>query len=197
MAQNFQPSSFIPKKTLASSPIQGEVTKGSINIFLLISVIIFVVSLLGAGGVFLYERVLIGNVEEQKASLERAREAFEPSLIEVLARLDTRIEVAEDLIANHITVSPFFGLLETLTLKTVRFNGFDFSRNELGNLDVVMEGVAQNYTAVALQADLFGNNENIQDPIFSNFTLDDDGSVKFNLSLSLDSAFLLYENNTN
>jgi len=195
--QQFQPSSFIPKKSPASSPIKGQRTRRSVNAFLLIAAIIFVISILAAAGMFLYERISSANVEEQKVQLERAKDAFEPRLIEELARLDKRINVAEGLMAEHITVSPFFTLLSTLTLKSIGFETFAFSRDELGNLTVRMDGVSADYSSIALQSDLLGNNENIIDPIFSNFVLDSEGRVSFALELSVNGNFLLYENSVN
>ncbi len=190
----FQPSSFIPKKNPVSSPMPGQQTRRSVNVFLLISAIIFVISILSAGGVFIYEQVANKNIEEQKNQLERAKDAFDPRLIEELARLDKRISVAEALMADHITVSPFFELLSSLTLQSISFESFSFTKDDLGNLGVEMSGVSKNYTSIALQSDLLGNNENIIDPIFSNFVLDEDGNVSFELSLFLNNNFLLYEN---
>ncbi len=194
MAGNFQPSSFIPKKNLSATGKPSKVTR-SVNIFLIIAGIIFVLTLVGAGAAFFYERTLTSSLANKQTSLERARDAFEPRLIEELARLDTRMEVAEHLLDRHITATPFLRLLSENTLRSVQFETFNFARAENGALLVVMDGIAESYGAIALQSELFGNNEYIQDPIFSDFSLENDGTVLFTVELFVDDDLLLYVNN--
>ena len=56
-----------------------------------------------------------------------------------------------------------------------------------------MKGVADGYLSIALQADLFGKNKNLIDPVFSNLALDDKGNVIFNLTFSVDKNFVNYK----
>jgi len=192
MPGDFQPSSFIPKKTLINTNPGSSAPQ--INVFMLIAGIIFVVSLIGAGASFLYERVVASDLVKQQESLNRAKEAFEPRTISTLSRVDLRLGVAERLLNEHITVSPFFELLSTATLKTVQFNNFDFSRSSDGTLGVVMSGVAESYRSIALQSERFGENEHIQSPIFSDFTLDESGNVTFSVEFTVSNDLLLYSN---
>jgi hypothetical protein len=46
---------------------------------------------------------------------------------------------------------------------------------------------------VALQSDLFAQNKNLIDPVFSNLTLDDKGNVDFDLEFSVDPSFINYK----
>lgn len=196
MQADFQPSSFIPKKTIQNPTLSagGAVSKGRINAFMLVAGIVFTMTLLGSMGVFLYERYLVSNLASQKESLERARDAFEPRLIEELAKVDTRLDVAGSLLDGHVTISPFFELLGRLTLKTVRFEEFEFTRGVDGLVEVRMKGVAESYRSIALQSELFGDDENIQSPVFSDFKLDELGNVQFSVILSVSNDFLRYAN---
>jgi hypothetical protein len=56
-----------------------------------------------------------------------------------------------------------------------------------------MSGVAMGYRAIALQSDLFAENKNLIDPVFSNLTLDSDANVLFDLDFSVDSNFVNYK----
>ncbi|PIP86981.1 hypothetical protein COW81_02615 [Candidatus Campbellbacteria bacterium CG22_combo_CG10-13_8_21_14_all_36_13] len=192
MPGDFQPSSFIPKKTLINTS-SGSAPK-QINIFMLIAGIIFVISLVGAGAAFMYERISQSELTRLQASLDRVKESFEPRTISTLSRTDLRLDVASKLLEEHVTVSPFFDLLSTMTLKTVKFNNFDFSRGVDGTLSVVMDGTAESYRSIALQSETFGDNEHIQGPVFSDFILDDSGNVTFKVGFTISKDFLAYSN---
>ena len=87
-------------------------------------------------------------------------------------------------------------ILEKNTLKTVRFNKFqyDFSR-EKSEIDVKMAGQASSYTSLALQAAILGSQNGIISPVFSNLDVDNKGRVTFDLDFSVDPKFMLYEEN--
>lgn len=195
---NFQPSSFIPEKPTGGSGRKsrsGSFLSG--NILLILAGIIFTVSILGAIGVFLYQQYSDSQLDEVRNQLERARNAFEPELIRELQRLDTRIDVASDLLEGHVALTPFFDELESATLETVQFTDFSFSQNEEDGVRVSMQGAANGYASVALQSDTFGDNENFQNPIFSNFQTDENGDVTFDVIMNLDESLVLYSNTVN
>ena len=114
-------------------------------------------------------------------SLERAKAAFEPALIQELARLDDRMRVAGELLQTHIAPSALFGLLEGLTLQTVSFQTFDFSAPDDSHMTIKMQGVAGGVNAIALQADLFSKNGTLSSPIFSNIARSVEG-VRFDFT---------------
>jgi hypothetical protein len=80
-------------------------------------------------------------------------------------------------------------------MKTVRYTDFSY---ELGteknaSVKVKMSGQAIGYRSIALQSDLFAKNKNFIDPVFSNLTLDANGSVLFDLEFSVDPSFVNYK----
>lgn len=194
MDQNI-PTSFIPKKSLtvpSRSRNLGE--RKSIGIVFLISLIIFIGVVALSAGLFLWHQFLLQNIEKKKESLERARAAFEPSLIQEMGRLDTRINSANEILANHKAVSSFFNLLESLTIISMQFENLNYQTSDSGEIKITMKGKAPSFGTVALQSDIFGENKFIQDPLFSNLNLDNKGSVEFNFSASVDPRLVLYEN---
>jgi len=190
-------TSFIPKGQIVDSFQTENKKTGKIGLLLLISIIIFIVSLILAGGVFLLGQYKTKTIQNKIASLERAKGSFEPALIEQLSKLDTRINSAEKVLDNHVSVSLFLKLIEKLTLKTVRFNEFEFTDKGNGSFFVTMRGEAKNYSSVALQSDMFSGNKYIQEPIFSGFKLGPGGNVLFDFSAIINKDLILYKNNIN
>ena len=188
MEQNFQ-TSFIPKKPMVEQTVAA---KRPISLLLVISIIILISVALVSGGAYFYKNILLQNVSKMENDLKLAQNRFELSKINQLKLLDKRLEYANQILTNHITVSPIFQTLQDVTLKTIRYNifGFDFAN---GKIIISISGQAVGYRSVALQADAFTKNKNIIDPVFSNLSLDDKGNVLFDLQFSVDKSFVGYE----
>jgi len=190
MDKAFQ-TSFIPKKTIIEGPKKIRSGGGIVN---LLSFIIFIASLLSAGGAYFYRESVKTNIDEFKKSLAIAKNQFEPSLITELQILDKRLNAATNILDQHVAVSPIFELLQDSTLPTVRYSDFTYDINSTTNLvNVEMKGEAKGYNFIALQADLFNENKFIKNPIFSDFILDQNGNVDFNLTFSVDKSLVSYE----
>jgi hypothetical protein len=193
MDKEFQ-TSFVPKKTIQEREPKrsGGSFGGIIN---LLALIVFIASLVGAGGVYFYRSSLESTIEGYKESLARARAAFEPTLITKLQVLDKRMRAATGILGKHIAVSPIFSLLGETTLPTVRYSDFayEFNKQNVNLVDIKITGQAKGYNQIALQADLFAQNKFIKNPIFSNFTLDQQGNIAFNLTFSVDKSLVVYE----
>lgn len=177
-------TSFIPKKALVlkGAPAGGRV---SFNLFLSLGTIVFFLALLISGGTYLYKALIQKNIAEKEIILENAKKAFEPSLIAEIKRLDSRITSAKILLEKHTAVLPVFDLLESLTLKTIRFTSFDYSHTG-GVPTIDLKGEAQSYASVALLSDSFSGDEHMKNPVFSDINLNESGWVQFAFSASLD-----------
>jgi hypothetical protein len=191
MDPRFQ-TSFIPKKPIAG---ESQSRVKTINLFVLISTVIFVASIATAVGAFLYERVVASQIEQDKETLNRAREAFDPELIRKIVRLDERIETSQGLLTNHIGVSNLFDLLEKITLKTVRFKEFSLEHLAKDKTTLSMKGIAQGFVAVALQSDKFSADPLFKNTIVGDIALEPNGSVSFSVITSIDSAVISYAAN--
>jgi len=194
MEQNFQ-TSFIPKKPIIE---QRVTTKRPISILVVISVFIFLTMVIASGGLYFYKNVLTQNIKTMQGDLTKAKGRFEPEKITLLQTLDKRLAMSNKILSKHIAISPIFKLLQSITMKTVRYNSFSYSfvdgkDTSVGNIKVSMTGQAVGYRSVALQADLFSKNKNLIDPVFSGLSLDDKGNVLFNLVFSVDPSFVDYK----
>jgi len=191
MAQDFK-TSFIPQKDLSEEKKRGPKRVG---IFSLIGVIIFVIALLLAVGVFAYEKVLERTLTSKEESLQRAKEAFDPRLIEELSRMDKRIMAAEELIDKHIVISPLFDLLQDLTLRNARFEEMVFEMGPGNRANLRLAGQATSYATIVLQSEAFGNSRFLRDQLFSNFDLNQLGNVSFDFSANINNELIDYRSN--
>ncbi len=174
------PGAFIPHDTVAA--VRSVKRAGGLNDLLLLSgIVLFVASAALAVAVFLYQQFLNTESASKLAQLQRAKAAFEPSLIEQLTRLDDRMHAADGLLSAHIAPSAFFRALEQATLTTVSFQTLDLEAADARHITVKMQGIAQSVNSIALQADLFSKNGVITSPIFSGIARQPDG-VHFDLS---------------
>jgi len=182
-------SSFIPQ-----SPVIAPSTKrrrgGNFDFFVLLALVLFVASATLAVGVFLYVQFLTSSNASKLDQLNRARQAFEPALIQELTRLDDRMRAADKVLADHVAPSALFDLLEQLTLQTVAFSSFEFSTNE-NVMTLTMQGLAQSVNSIALQADLLSRSGMIVNPIFSDINRQI-GGVRFHFTADVRREALNY-----
>jgi hypothetical protein len=194
METKFQ-TSFIPKKPIVSESA-GRV-RSSVNLFTVISVTIFLISITAAGGSIAWQRLLTTQLEDYRKQLEARRQQFEPALIETLKRVNTKIDNTKKLLDGHIAASDIFDLIGNLTIENVRFRSFDFSAPASGGDDVkvTMRGDGASFKAIAYQSDVFGKNKIIKNPLLTDISLDSTGSghVSFTFSGSISPKILLYK----
>ncbi|MEY4747224.1 MAG: hypothetical protein RLZZ416_273 [Candidatus Parcubacteria bacterium] len=182
MADKVVPGSFIPHDTAVTTAVAKPKHKGGLNDLLLLSAIVLLVASVAlAIGVFLYAQFLTTEKKSKVDQLQRAKAAFEPSLIQQLTRLDDRMHAGDLILGAHVAPTAFFRALEQATLQTVAFQTLDFEAPDVQHMAVKMAGVAESVNAIALQADIFSKNGVITGPIFSNIARQEDG-VHFDLT---------------
>src|SRR3989344_2207157 len=181
MPQSTPPSSFIPHEVPTPVVPVRRSGKGLADLFALVSLVLFVASIALGVGVFLYREYLTANASSKIDQLERAKAAFEPSLIAELTRLDDRMRSASEILQKHIAPSAVFTMLEQTTIGSVGFTSLEFEVNDEESMAVRMDGVAGSVNGIALQADLFSKGGMLSSPIFSNINRELDG-VHFSLS---------------
>ncbi|MEK7596779.1 MAG: hypothetical protein AAB450_01555 [Patescibacteria group bacterium] len=184
-------TSFIPKKPIVA-PAGGYSAPSTINLFSLLAMTLFIIALVLSGAVFFYKSLLAKQIESNKATLERAKGAFDPELIERIIRLDTRIETSKKLLADHLAISPFFDFLSTVTLHTVRFKDFSFSYLSKNKIKVEMKGQAESYASIALESDLLNSQKYLKDTIVSDMALEPSGLVSFKVEATIDPSLVSY-----
>jgi len=189
MEPNFQ-TSFIPKKPMVA---ERATPTRSIGILTVIAIFILFAVLLSTGGLYFYKGVLTKNIADMTSQLDIAKNRFEPAKITELQVLDKRLRASSEILSSHIAVTPLFQALGLITMKTVRYSQFNYSFGDDGKIDIKMSGLAVGYRSVALQSDLFAQNKNFINPVFSNLALDNSGNVLFDLEFSVDPSFINYK----
>lgn len=185
--------SFIPQDAgeLSSTRVRSP-RVGLHELTSVIAMIVLLASLALAGGVFLYQQFLGTQLTSKRASLERAKEEFDPALITKVTRLDDRMHSASEILSMHIAPTVFLNVLSQVTLSTISFQSLDMKTNNTKNITLKMQGSARSINSIALQADVFSKNGVIKDPVFSNINQQSDG-VRFNLSAIINPSSISYE----
>lgn len=188
-------TSFIPKTSLAEPT--ARVTHGNpAALANLVAGALLVLAIVGAGAIYAFQQYTAAQIVSKQESLAKSREAFEPSTIKELARLDQRIETGKALLGSHIAASKLFDELEKLTLSSVRYTTFEYSVPAPGHVVLTMNGEAQSFNAVALQSEAFGGSPLITDPIFSNVNVSAAGNITFDFTGILDVSHMGYSPDT-
>lgn len=185
-------TSFIPKESLVSERSTKSTRRNPLILVNLVAGAILVVSLVAAGGTFLFKTYTEQSIASKRQSLDRQRAAFEPATIEELLRLDKRLTASQGLLKTHVALSLLFDDLESRTNLNVRFRNMKYEPGGTGRFIVTMSGNAKSFNAVALQSDAFGKSTVLRDPIFSNLNLDQDGNVVFDFTAVVDPVRVSY-----
>lgn len=193
MEPKFQ-SSFIPKGPVAPSstiPMARRRVGGG-GFLGFIALLVFIASVVLAGGVVGYKFYLKYSIDNMGADLEEARSALQPDTIRELTRLDNRIASTKELVAGHSVLTPLFEFLEESTPKTIRFSDL---RYEVSGTGIVLSliGEARGYAALAFLADTFNKSPYFENPTFSNINLNEKGDVNFTFESTVDPDLVSYE----
>jgi hypothetical protein len=201
METKFQ-TSFIPKKPIIpQNSGQPKNTNGSVSLFMTLGVLLFLASLLVAGGSFFYKDLLIKKQETLKKQLVEREKQFNVDLIEKLKKTNTRIDTANKLLNNHIALSQIFDIVSKLTIEKVRFMSMDVitPANLSEGIKVDLRGYGTNLSAVAFQSDVlsqlekYGLRKIIKNPIMTDPSYDGKGNVSFGLSFVVESPNVMYK----
>ena len=124
METKFQ-TSFIPKK-----PILSETTPKahhSVSIFVLISVLVFIISIAGAGFVIFWKSVLLKTQSDYQQTLTKNESQFDLTTINTLRRVNAKIDIAKQLLGKHIAVTEIFGIMGALTAQNSEFTSLSIT----------------------------------------------------------------------
>lgn len=190
-------SSFIPRKPSEVEQLAGP-PRGGMGFVTVVSLVVFLVSALSAGGAYVYEQYLKQGNKSKETTLLKVKTEFEPEIILDLQALGQRIEVANGLLASHPALTLLLSALGESTLQTVQFTKLTYVRSgtKLGIADVSLEGRAQSFSSVALQSDEFGKSRAFKNPIFSGIVpvaTAAGGGVRFSVKLEADMNVLSYQ----
>ena len=182
--------SFIPKASLTAAS-RG----GGMGILFILSLLIFVMSIVSAGAVFGYQQILSSTITGKDTDLRRAEGAFDAGTIQDLLRMDNRLMQARGLLQKHVAPSAILYFLSTITLERVQLNSFDMTLDKDGGASLNVTGTADSFSSVALQSDQFGSTKVLKDVIVSGVSVNDTGKVSFSVNATVDPSLVLYSGN--
>jgi hypothetical protein len=185
-----QPS-FIPHEAVVSSSARRS-GGGLAELGTLVSILVFIISAALGGGVFLYTQYLQSSNASKLQQLTTAESSFDPSLIQQITRLDTRMTAAEQLLSAHMAPSEISTMLEQSTVQDISFSSLELNATNPQQITLTMQGVAGSVNSIALQAQVFSQSGVIQSPIFSDIDAEADG-VHFNFSALINPSVISYE----
>jgi len=166
-----------------------------------IATVLFILSIAGAGGAYAYEQYLISAQNTYKDQLVARENQFNLNLIEQLKAQNVKIDIARQVLNNHIALSQIFDMISRLTIENVRFMNLDVSVPTSGGdgVKVALQGYGTSFSAVAFQSDVlnqldqYGLRKVVKNPILSNPTQGANNTVSFGFSATIDPASLSYE----
>lgn len=185
------PTSFIPQDATVAGGGNRRESGGLSELVLLIAIVSFIASAALAVAAFLYSQYLTGQSTVKHDQLQRAKNAFDPALIQQYTRLDDRMNVADEILKTHIAPTAFFSALNQLTLKTISYAGLTIETTNLKDITLKASGVARSVNSVALEADILSKSGIIVNPIFSDINRGKDG-VQFDLNAEINPSNLNY-----
>lgn len=188
-------ASFIPKKPLDSGPlVRGQ--RGVFGgLFFLLGLFVFIVSIVGAAGVFGYQNFLQNSIADKADSLKKAEGAFDPAVITELIRIDSRINQSQLLLQKHVAPSGIFTFLAAQTLQQVQFESFEYVLGDDNSAKIILKGQADNFSTIALQSDQFSASKVLKNVVFSGILLGTNGKVLFTVVATVDPSLINYTQN--
>jgi hypothetical protein len=189
--------SFIPKAPLTdTSRVQ---TKKSSGIFTFLILILLV----GTGISYAYVRIQTQKFLKMKddyiVRIEKARKEIGTEFVSDIVSLQKRISSTQNLLRDHVVVSPIFFALQETTVQKIQFKDFEYSidiDSVTGKkmVSVKINGISPDYKTIALQTDAFLQNSLIKDPIISDIKNEDTTkTVGFVLEFKVDARDVSYE----
>ncbi|MEK7175061.1 MAG: hypothetical protein AAB722_01870 [Patescibacteria group bacterium] len=138
------------------------------------------VTLLFAGALYFWKYKLAQEVKTFNAELQRLIAERDMSLENRLKDLNNVLTVFKNVLDEHHYWSLVFNVLEAKTLNTVTFKSFEGAEN---NNEMVLEGAAPSYGALAQQVKIFEDAPGVTSVAASNIGVSEDGRVKFSLKM--------------
>jgi hypothetical protein len=182
------PTSFVPRQ--ATSDQRRPRTAGH-NLFLVIAMFIFGLSIIAAIGTYAYDRYLTHALQVKAEDLANAQKDVNQDQVENFVRLRDRLTYGQDLLNNHVALSQVFDVLEAQTLASVRFSTLDLTVADDHTAHIDITGTAKNFNALAAQSNAFAAEKGIRRAIFSGIVVNANKTVNFKLTADLDSKLLI------
>jgi len=143
-------SSFIPRQVAGVTPKTIR-QKRVFNIFGFFSVTLLLLSIVAAGGTFLYKNYLERQLAAEKDALQAEYDKFDEAELVSVRTFDTRLDLVAQLLENHVAPSKIFDALEAGTKQSVQYTTFSYERRPSGDITLDIMGITDEFSKVSLQ----------------------------------------------
>ena len=124
---------------------------------------------------------------EQQISAQKTTEMI--NLESTIKSYKREIDEFAPYLNNHILVTKFFDFLEKNTHPRIYFSQISL---KLSSASVNLSGRADSFLSLGQQLMIFNGDSMVKNVSLSNISLSEEGSIMFNLGLSLDSSLFKY-----
>jgi hypothetical protein len=183
------PTSFVPKQPVSTD--KRHFSSGGNNVLLIIATIILGITLAAAAAEFFYLQFLTKAEAAKAAQVINAQKSVSATAVSDFIQLRNRLTAAKGILGQHVALTQFFNLLETITAQNVHFDGVDIKVADDRSATITMTGQAKDFNSLAAQSKIFANQQYIKSAIFSGISVNKDNSVGFTLNASLDPAIVI------
>ena len=197
MANNFQ-TTFIPKTSGQDvSSVIGTPTRkefGLSKILTLISLLIFILTSVFSGYLWIKRVNIVNNIAKVEDSLRKVKESLEDGKLNEVTKLNNRLLAATTLYSEHLSPVQIFPILENHTLKKASLDSFLYEKLEDGRIHIFANGSAENYKAIVRLTDAYEESENMTGIIVTNLKETIGGAVTFSLEAFIEPEVVKYKN---
>ena len=181
-------SSFIPKKEMKKKQVRR--SGSGVNVFFLMSLIIFLSTVIGAAGMYFWKIGLEKSIKSETEKFRQLEEHYGIETFRQLIHLDRRITVGNNLLNKHYSIEPIFRFLEKNTIPDIVYTDMDLKEVD-NNIEVSFKGNANEFADIVRQKDIYTLNPNIKEFMFINITRSKENkSAIFDMSFKVDKKYL-------
>lgn len=142
--------------------------KRTFNIFNTLATLFFVLSIMGAVGVYFLGRYTENKLNAARVALEQVSSSDDKGRVDAIGVFDQRLEMANVLMGQHLSPLKIFNKFEDLTKETVRLSDFIYDYQPGFEATLGFSVNTSELSSVALQRLSLA-----ADSLFSNFTMKD------------------------
>lgn len=183
------PTSFVPKQPVQTT----RRARTGTNVFMLVSFIVAGLALAGSAATFAFEKFLEQAHEDKAAELAAAEASISRDTVEEFIRLRDRFVATDTLLDQHVALSQFFDLLESVTLTNVQFDTMGIMVEDSRTATLSMNGTAASFNALAAESTAFAAEKRIRRAIFSGISTNESGRISFSLDAELDPRIVIWD----
>ncbi|HFC11148.1 MAG TPA: hypothetical protein ENJ75_03130 [Candidatus Kaiserbacteria bacterium] len=180
------PTSFVPHETLPTSSVPKHARADLHGAFAFLVYGALALVVFASIGMFVYERVLSGQVVAQQAKIVAAEKTINAGTIKQFIHLRDQLSSVHTLLDNHITLSRFFNVLESTTVHDVSFSSLKIGLKDGvdGNKSIVLtgNGRARDFNALSAEAKSLNGSGSFSGVQFSGISVNKDNSVNFTVN---------------